>query len=197
MNPLLTCALSGAKMPESTQDLKRLLLCLEQRRRICSDATERVCPLGARRPLGVEPECRRIEEDSLALDLLYDGPLGQDVFERLVVGQAATREIEAAQLEQRMILVANRRADSVFGAQIAHEDRDDQGVGFVPRHLHEPGRAQGAAFLISQVPEELHLEEATRLRTGDPWRATAPCASLAERLELLVHALDSMLGKAI
>src|SRR5438132_1514811 len=87
MNPLLaTSAPSGAKVSEPTQNLERLLLGFEQRRRVRADAAQRVSPLRAGRALGMEAKCRWIKEDPLAFDLLDHRPLGQDVFERLTAG---------------------------------------------------------------------------------------------------------------
>src|SRR5690348_2480166 len=79
--PLLACAPSGAKVTEPAEDLERLLLGLEQSGGVSADPAECVGPLGARRALGMEPESRRVEEDSLALDLLDHRSFGEDVFE--------------------------------------------------------------------------------------------------------------------
>src|SRR5438132_3110508 len=94
----------------------------------------------------METKCRWIKEDPLAFDLLDHRPLGQDVLERLAAGQASELEVETAELGQRMILVADRSAHPIFGAQVTHEDRDNQGVGFVAGHLHKAGSAYGLAL---------------------------------------------------
>src|SRR5438477_279617 len=119
MQPSVTTPVSAAKVPESTQDLQRFLLGLEQRRRIGADAAQRIRPLGAGRALGVQPEGRRIEEDALALDLLDYGSLRQHVLERLSAGQSPRLEVEAPQLGQRVIFVSDRGANPVLGAQVA------------------------------------------------------------------------------
>src|SRR5437868_9577889 len=96
-----------------------------------------------------------------------------------------------------MVFVADRRGDAVLGAQVAHEDRDDQGVGFVAGHLDEAGGAEAVALVVLEVAEELHLEEATRLRAGAPGPAAAPGARGRQGFELLVDAFEPMLGQAI
>jgi len=145
----------------------------------------------------METKCRWIKEDPLAFDLLDHRPLGQDVLERLAAGQASELEVETAELGQRMILVADRSADPIFGAQVTHEDRDDQGVGFVAGHLHKAGSAYGLALFISQVPEEFHLEQPAGLRARNPGCAAPPRTGLSEHIELFVDTLKSMLGKAM
>jgi hypothetical protein len=59
-----------------------------------------------------------------------------------------------------MIFVSNRGANPVFGAEVANEDGDDQGVGLVAGHLYETGRAELPAFFVPEVAKELHLEQA-------------------------------------
>src|SRR6266550_5160731 len=197
MNPLAVSAPSAAKVTEATQDLQRFLLGFEQRWRVGADAAQRVSPIRAWRALGMGTECRWIKEDPLAFDLLNHRALCQDVLERLAAGQASALEVETAELGQRMILVANRRADPVFGAQVTHEDRDDQGIGFVAGQLHKAGSAQGLAVVIPQVPEEFHLKQPAGLRAGNPGRATPPRTGLGKHIELFVDTLESMLGQAM
>src|SRR2546423_11897426 len=96
-----------------------------------------------------------------------------------------------------MVLVANRSSDSVLNTEVPHENRDDQRVGLVACHLHEPRCAQSFAFVISQVSEEFHLEQPAGLGTRHPWRPTPPRACLREHIELFVDAFESMLGKAM
>src|SRR5262249_34909713 len=119
----------------------------------------------------VESERRRIEENAFALDLLDDGAPGEHVLERLAAGQATMVEVEVAQLGQRVILVANRSAYAVLGAEVAHEERDDQRVGLVTGRLEEAGGAECFAVVVLEVAEKLHLEEAAGVRAGDPWAA--------------------------
>src|SRR5712692_496102 len=128
---------SAGKMPKASQDLEGLLLGLHQSRRVSTNATQRVRPLGAGWALGMKPEGRWIEKDALALHLLDHRPLREHIFERLAAGQTARFELEAAQLGQRVILIFDRGADAVLGAQVAQENRDDQGVGLVACHLYK------------------------------------------------------------
>src|ERR1051326_1587104 len=72
-------AVSVAKVAEAPQHLECLLLRLEQRRRVCADAVERVSPFGAWRALRMEAVGRRVEEDPFALDLLEHRPFRQHV----------------------------------------------------------------------------------------------------------------------
>ena len=87
----------------------------------------------------MEPECGRVEKDALALDPLDDRTLGEHIFEAQPAGEPAPHEVEAPQLRKRMILVAQHDRDCVLGREIAQEDRDDQRVGLVARHLHKAG----------------------------------------------------------
>src|SRR6266852_402961 len=77
---------SAGKVPEASQDFERFLFSLEQRRRIGTDAEQRIGPLGARRTLRMQPESRRIEEDALALNFLDHGAFRKDLLKRLAVG---------------------------------------------------------------------------------------------------------------
>src|SRR5215472_3009875 len=190
-------AASGAKVAEPPEDLERLLLRLEERGRVGADATQRVGPLRAGRAHRVEAECRRIEKDAFALDLLYDGALGEHVFERMTAGQAAEAKVEASELREWVVLVEDRRADAVLSAEVAHEDRDDQRVGLVAGHLHESGGAEARADLVPEVAEVLHLEEPVGLRARDPWLCAAPCTHCAQCVELLVDAFEAVLGQAV
>src|SRR5207237_6458111 len=167
MQPSVTTPVSAAKVPESTQDLQRFLLGLEQRRRMGADAAQRIRPLGAGRALGVQPEGRRIEEDALALDLLDYGSLRQHVLERLSAGQSPRLEVEAPQLGQRVIFVSDRGANPVLGAQVAHEAGDDQRVSFIPCHLYEASRAQPTGFCVREGAEAHPLEKTTSFLRGD------------------------------
>src|SRR5690348_838247 len=188
---------SGAKVAEASQDLERLLLRLEEGGRVGADAAERVGPLGARRAHRVEAKCRRVEEDALALHLFDDGALGEHVLERVTAGQPAEAKVEAAQLRERMVLVEDRCADPVLGAEVAHEDRDDERVGLVAGHLHEAGGAETRTDLVAEVAEELHLEKPARLGARDPRATAAPRADAGERVELFVDALEAMLRQAV
>src|SRR2546430_11909130 len=163
MKPLVVCAVSGAKVTESAEDLERFLLRFEKGRCVRPDTAQRVGPLGAGWALGMQPEGGWVEKDALALDLLDYRPFGEHVLERLVTGKSSAVEVETAQLGERVILVADRGPNAVLGAEVPHEDRDDQGVGLVARHLDETCSAQIPALFIFQVPEELHLEKAARL----------------------------------
>src|SRR6185503_1205853 len=87
--------------------------------------------------------------------------------------------------------------DPVLGAQVAHEDRDDQGIGFVAGHLDEAAGAEIPRLVVLEVAEVLHLEKAARLRARDPRLLAAPSPGFGERLELLVHTLQAMLRKAV
>jgi hypothetical protein len=95
-----------------------------------------------------------------------------------------------------MILVFHRRLDGVLGAQVPHEDRDDQGIGLITGHLHKAGGAD-IGLIVSEVAEVLHLEEAPRIRAGDPGCVATPGPCGGERLELLVDALEALLGKPV
>jgi len=106
-------------------------------------------------------------------------------------------ELEPAQLGQRVIFVSHLDSDSVLGAEIAHEDRDDESVGFVACHLHETCSAQICSVLDAKVAEELHLEQACRARAGDPWPIAPPGPGSRERFELLVDAFEALLGQAM
>src|SRR3981081_2067705 len=135
-------------MPEPSKDLECLLLRLHQCRRVGANAAEGVGPFRAWRALRVESERWGIEEDSLALNLLDDRPLGQHVLERLPGWQPARLKLQTAKLGQRMVLVSHRRLDAVFRAEVSHEDRDDQRISLISAHLHEPARA-GIGFIVT------------------------------------------------
>jgi len=59
-----------------------------------------------------------------------------------------------------VVFVFHRDPDAIFGAQVAHENRDDQRIGLVAGHLHKAGRADVCFVLDPYVPEVLHLEQA-------------------------------------
>src|SRR5450759_550451 len=80
-NPSAATALSGAKVPEASEDLERFLLGLQQRWRVRSDAAEGIRPLGARRALRVKAEGRRVEEDAFPLHLLDHRAFRQHVLQ--------------------------------------------------------------------------------------------------------------------
>src|SRR5690242_8595303 len=96
-----------------------------------------------------------------------------------------------------MVLVTDRGPHSMLGAEVAHEDRDDQSVRFVGRHLDEPARAQTAALVVAEMSEILHLEEPVRLGAPDPWCAAMPRADIAKGGELLVDPLETLSGQAV
>src|SRR5713101_6941182 len=96
-----------------------------------------------------------------------------------------------------MVLVPQHDPDSVFGREVAQEDRDDQGVGLVPCHLHEAGGREVAFRIGVRVTEVLHREEVARIPARDPGPVAAPGASLCKLLELLVQPLESMVGQAV
>src|SRR5947209_20547288 len=100
-------------------------------------------------------------------------------------------------LRERVILVANRCSDPKVGAEVAHEDREDQCIRLVAGHLDEARRTQACALVIAEVAEVLHLEEPSRRRARDPGRAAPPRAHAAESGEVLVQMLESMLWKAV
>src|ERR1700730_19090960 len=97
MVPSVTSAFSAAKMPEASEDLERLLFSFKQRRGVGPDSAEGVCPLRARRTLRVKAECRRVEQNPLALDLLDHRPLRKHVLKRLPARQAPPPRHEGAE----------------------------------------------------------------------------------------------------
>src|SRR5260370_39657032 len=96
-----------------------------------------------------------------------------------------------------MILVLQCRLDSVFRAQLANEDGDDQGVGLVARHLHETCSGGVYDVLVFEVAEVLHLEESARVRAGHPRRLAAPSTCSGKTSELGGHPLETLLGKSV
>src|SRR5450759_2084833 len=187
---------SGTKVPEAPKNLERLLLCLEQRRGIGADAAKRVGPFGAGRALRMKSKCRWIEEDALALDLLDHRSFGKHVLERLARRQTACLKLQPPELGERVILVYHGRRDGVFRAEVPHKDRDDQSVGLISCHLHE-ARSADISLVVSKVSVVLHLEKAARVRAGDPgWIATSGACG-GKCLELVVDALEALLGKPV
>src|SRR5712692_3905896 len=177
---------SAGKVAEASQDLERFLFSLQQRRG--------VGPFGARRTLRVKPKRRRVEKDALALDLLDHRPFRQHFLQRLAAREAATVEFQPAQLGQRMVLVLQGRLDPILGAEVAQEDRDDQRIRLVAGHLHKTGCAGVGHILDLEMPEVLHLEQASGEGARDPgWLAT-PRAGDGEGFELGMHALETLLG---
>ena len=176
---------------------QRFLLGFQQAWRVGPDAVERIRPLGRGRALRMEAECGRIEEDAFAGDLFDHRTFGQHVLERITCRKAALHELEASQLGERMILVDQQRSDPVLGAQVAQEDRDDQSVSLVARHLDEACGDQQALLIDLEVTEVLHFEKTTRARARDPWPIAAPRAGGREGLELLVNALEAVLRQAV
>src|ERR1700730_4843647 len=188
---------SAGKVTETSQDLERFLFGFQQRRRISTNAEQRVRPLRTGRTLRMEAERGGVKKDALALYLLDHWALGQDLFERLSARQAPVVELQPAQLRQRVILVLQCRLDPVLGAEIAHEDRKDEGIGLVAGHLEEAGRARVCDVFNLEMAEVLHLEQSTRAGAGHPRRPAAPGPSRGQRLELGVHALEPLLGKPV
>jgi hypothetical protein len=101
-------------------------------------------------------------------------------------------ELEKAKFEERVVLVPPDRSDPVFGAQVAEEEEEDQGIGLVALHLEEAARRDLLAFGIDQVPEVLRLEEVARLRGGHPDRLAPPLADGRQRLDLLCQSLETI-----
>src|SRR5258706_8889240 len=197
MSPVVGVAVSGTKVAQTSEDLQRFLFSLHQGGGVRADAAERVGPFGAGGALRVEAERRWVEEDALALDLFDHGSLGEHVLEGLATRQAACVELEPAELRKWVVLVFDGRPDAVLGAQVPHEDGDHQGVGLVPGHLDEAAGAEVGMILLAEVPEVLHLEKATRSGTGDPGWVATPGACGSEGLELLVNALQPVIGKVV
>ena len=135
-------------MAEAAKDLECFLLSLEQGGRIGSDSVKGIRPLGARGALRVQPEGRRVEQDSLARDLFDHGPLGEDLLEGLPAGQPSVIELQTPQLCQRVVVVLQCGFDSVLRAQVAHEDGDDQRVCLVAGHLDEARRGRISDVLV-------------------------------------------------
>src|SRR5581483_8005873 len=106
-NPSVSVSASGAKVAEPSKDLEGFLLGFEQRRSVCADAAQGVSPLGARRPLRMQAERWRVEEDALAFHLLDHGSLREHFLQRVARGEAARFELEPAQLGEGVVLVAN------------------------------------------------------------------------------------------
>src|SRR6266568_3345386 len=75
--PAAEASVSAAKMPEASQDLERFLFGLQQRWRICANATQRVCPLRTLWTLRVEPERGRVEKYPFSFNLLDHRPFRQ------------------------------------------------------------------------------------------------------------------------
>src|SRR5438045_4268564 len=146
--PCVASAPSGGKVPETSQDLERFLFRLEQRRRIGSNSAKRVGPLGAGRTHRVQPERGRVEEDALAFDLLDHRSLGKHFLQGVAAGQSTGIEVEASQLQERVVFVEDGGADSVLGAEVPQKNRDDQGVGLVAGHLDEAGGAELPALFV-------------------------------------------------
>src|SRR5438105_3437861 len=110
------------------------------------------------------------------------------------VGSSHARNASLVPSEE---LIEPCAATALSGAKVAHEDRDDQGVGLVAGHLHKAGRAQVPTHLVLEVTEELHLEETTRLGAGDPRLAASPDARVRKHVELLVETLQPVVGQPI
>src|SRR5712692_6406057 len=90
--------------------------------------------------------------------------------------------------------VLQGRLDPILGAEVAQEDRDDQRIGLVAGHLHKTGCAGVGHILDLEMPEELHLEQASGEGARDPGWLAAPRAGDGEGFELGMHALETLLG---
>ena len=191
--PSAVRVVSAAKMTEAAQHLERFLFRLHEGWRIRPDSAECITPLRAGRTLGVKAEGRWIEEDALAFDLLDHGSLGKNILERKPGGETALHELEAAELRERVVAVPQQDSNPVLGAQIAKEDRDDQGIGFIARHLHEARCGKVGRLSLPRVSEVLHLEQAARMRAGDPRPIAAPGSSTRKGFELIVQTLQQVI----
>src|SRR5689334_7486588 len=96
-----------------------------------------------------------------------------------------------------MILVDEKYADPVLGAEVAQKDRDYQRVGLISGHLHETGGGRRRILLCDQVAEVFSLEKTTRIRACDPRPVAAPAACGGQRIELFVKPFQSMIGQPV
>ncbi len=108
----------------------------------------------------MKAKCWRVEQNALALDLLDHRPLGENLLQRLAIRQPAMIEFQPAQLCERVVLILQGCLDPILGAQVAHEDGNDECVGLIAGHLGEPGGAGVRDVFVLEMPEILHLEQA-------------------------------------
>src|SRR2546421_1474228 len=114
---------------------------------------QRITPvLRVARRLRMQAVAWRVEGDRLAHDLLDHRPPSEVIFELTAAVQESAVELEAAELGQRMLIIAPLDVGSILGAAISKEEEEDQSVGLVTRHLQEPGRPDLTAFGVAQVP---------------------------------------------
>jgi len=165
---------SAGKMTEASQDLERFLFGLQQGRCVSPDPEQCVSPLRAGRALRVKSKRRGVEEDPLAPNSFDHGPLGEDLLEGLAAGQPSVIELKSPQLRQRVIIVLQCGLDPVLGAQVAHEDGDDQRVGLIAGHLDEARGGRIRDVLVLEVAEVLHLEQAAGTGARHPRWLAAP-----------------------
>jgi hypothetical protein len=96
-----------------------------------------------------------------------------------------------------MVIVLQRRFDPILGAQVAQEYREDQSVGLVARHFHEPSGTGTHNILELETPKELHLEQTARLGARHPGGLAAPRAGRREGFELGVHPFEALVWQAV
>ena len=70
-------------------------------------------------------------------------------------------ELEVSELGQRIVLVAPHHARSVFGAEVAQEEHEDQWVRLVTTRPEEAGRGNLGPLDLADVAEVFDLEEAS------------------------------------
>lgn len=70
-------------------------------------------------------------------------------------------ELKVSELCQRIVLVAPHHARPVFGAEVAQEKHEDQGVRLVTARLEEAGRGNVGPFDLADMAEVFDLEEAS------------------------------------
>src|SRR5438270_1353163 len=158
---------------------------------------QRVAPAVARSRPRVDPVARRIELDRLAGDLLDQRPLREVIFQRLACRQQAVAKLQETQLEQRVLIVPPDGAHTVFGADVAKEEEQDQGIGLVTVQLQKAGRANLLALGREQVPEVLRPEEVAGEARRHPDRLAAPLARGCQRLDLFQEALQARFRDAV
>ena len=67
------------------------------------------------------------------------------------------------------------------------------GIGFIARHLHEARCGKVGRLSLPRVSEVLHLEQAARMRAGDPRPIAAPGSSTRKGFELIVQTLQQVI----
>jgi len=68
-------------------------------------------------------------------------------------------ELEVSELGQRIVLVPPHHARPVFGAEVAQEEHEHQGVRLVTARLEEAGRGNLSPFDLANMAEVFDLEE--------------------------------------